>query len=325
MRTRPVPTCPICRSAGAPCHQRLPDHSNPSSQLWSFRRCRDRHCGHYWLDPVPVPEDLHMAYESYGPHQDPLPAPVQRYSPLGRAYQGFLTVSGMRKRRQRLYLYDLPPGKGRRLLEVGCGNGARLLALKEHGWEVEGQDASARAVEVARKHAQVPVHPGPIETLRLPPDSFDAIVMNHVIEHVYDPVAVLRHVSAMLRPGGILVSIHPNGSSSMHQLMGRHWVGLDAPRHLHAFTLSSMRLALQKAGLPHAKIRATSVGTEFWFPQSRAFRRIHTGKPPIPRNGTITGPLSQLLATLVHPLAPRRGEEMVVTAIRPGTRGRLVG
>jgi SAM-dependent methyltransferase len=99
-----------------------------------------------------------------------------------------------------------PPG---RLVEGGVGGGANLLEFRDLGYEVEGFDLMSASVEHCRGLG-VParVHdlgePWPVE-----PRGADVVVMLDVIEHVPDPVRVLRHAAEALRPGGGLVLTVP--------------------------------------------------------------------------------------------------------------------
>ncbi len=73
--------------------------------------------------------------------------------------------------------------------------------------------------------------------------------LTHVIEHVHDPVDLLRECGRVLRPGGRMMVETPNAESSGHRLFGIAWHGLDAPRHLYLFSPTSLLVCAQKAGL----------------------------------------------------------------------------
>lgn len=74
------------------------------------------------------------------------------------------------------------------------------------------------------------------------------MVCSHVIEHVFDPVEMIDLMWAALRPGGVLLLATPNASSDVHLHFGRHWRGLEAPRHLVLFTESTLTKLLVSAG-----------------------------------------------------------------------------
>jgi SAM-dependent methyltransferase len=178
-----------------------------------------------------------------------------------------------------MYLAGVAPG---RLLELGCGSGARLLLLRNLGWDVQGQDVDPKAVEAARAHAGCTVHLGSLEALELPKGSYDAIVMNHVLEHVVDPEGLLQRCSDLLVPGGRLVSIVPNLGSHAATEFGPHWWGLDPPRHLFHFSTSNLLPLAERAGLAGSEVHTAIDNHEFWlvgsyFLRGRARGHIELG------------------------------------------------
>jgi SAM-dependent methyltransferase len=89
---------------------------------------------------------------------------------------------------------------------------------------------------------------GGIEQFEGNRETFDWITMSHVIEHVHDPVKVLRAAHALLKPGGRLWLETPNAASFGHRHFGAHWRGLEPPRHLVVFDGQSLALAMMSAG-----------------------------------------------------------------------------
>lgn len=77
---------------------------------------------------------------------------------------------------------------------------------------------------------------------------FDVITLNHVIEHVSDPIELLRSCYRLLKLGGQLWLQTPNIDSLGSRRYGRHWRGLEPPRHLVLFDPVSLRSALHQAG-----------------------------------------------------------------------------
>jgi 2-polyprenyl-3-methyl-5-hydroxy-6-metoxy-1,4-benzoquinol methylase len=189
---------------------------------------------------MPLEEDIAKAYLDYYTHDvaDPARTAASRllFSVLG------LDIS--RRRAENCYLDDQSPG---RVLEIGFGDGGRLRRLAALGWQVEGQEVDPTAIQKARD-AGFEVHEGRLRDLNLPDSSYDAVIGNHVIEHVHSPLEVLNACRRITRPGGLVIMVTPNITSYGHRVFGRHWLGLDPPRHLHLFTLSSMDLLLKMAG-----------------------------------------------------------------------------
>src|SRR5205807_8533980 len=125
----------------------------------------------------------------------------------------------------------LAASNGRRLLEIGCGSGEALARMREIGWTVVGTDFDPQAVTAARALA-MDIRLGGPETLQPEDGRFDAIYLGHVLEHVSDPLAFLERCRALLGEGGSLVIVTPNTASLGLKWFGRHWRGLEPPRHL---------------------------------------------------------------------------------------------
>ncbi len=264
MRGNALSTCYLCGAESALLHPGMTDRIFGSVRgEWNLRRCLEPTCGLLWLDPMPVPEDLGLAYRHYYTHGTEARRVPRRtvahrtLRPLVRGIDSLLSrlflIHSSRHRQRRMFL---PRGGGRQLLEVGCGSGRRLMRLQRHGWNVTGQDVDpAAAAQIAAKGLRVLA--GPLDTLRLPAESFDAIVMNHVIEHVYNPVELMSECGRLLKPGGLLVSITPNTKSWGAARFGRDWMGLDVPRHLYLYSpLPLERLAI-KSGFERHRIWTT--------------------------------------------------------------------
>ena len=121
-----------------------------------------------------------------------------------------------------------PSSAGSRLLEIGVGSGSFLAFARSRGFQVTGCDLSGPICKLAERKFRLPVHHGAANTL---PDGpvFDVVVMNHVLEHVPDPVALLREVQRKMKPGGVLHVAVPNVDSWESMFPG--WTGFE-PYHL---------------------------------------------------------------------------------------------
>jgi len=101
-------------------------------------------------------------------------------------------------------------GAGRRALDIGCGSGAYLLALRERGWDVRGMEPQDQWADLARQRFGLPVTTGFYGAQSYPDQSFDLVLMSHVIEHLPDPRPALAAVRRHLTPGGRLFVGTPN-------------------------------------------------------------------------------------------------------------------
>ena len=139
-------------------------------------------------------------------------------------------------------------GDGGRLLDIGCGRGDMLRAFAERGFEVSGLDVSPAAKEMAAPH---PVKIADLERDELPyvPGSFDCVFSKSVIEHMHDPLALLRASLEALRPGGVAVVMTP---SWLHHGWGPFYLDFTDVR---PFTAPALADALELAGFEGVEVR----------------------------------------------------------------------
>ncbi len=149
-----------------------------------------------------------------------------------------------------------------RLLEVGCGLGYFLDEAFEEGFQVTGIEFNGYAVERLRRKYAFPIEHGALEDLDLAPESFDAVVMFDVIEHLRDPFACLEKLHRALAPGGILVTSTPDAESFTSRLLGARLEDFRRTReHLYFFGRRTLSAILDEHGLDSTEIR--SIGHTF--------------------------------------------------------------
>ena len=226
-------------------------------------RCARESCGLLWLDPKPLAADLIKAYASYHTHgRRSRSAAELGLSALNTACKHASRLlelgSGLGRQRRHLrtmFLGGEVPGK---LLEVGCGRGRFLERMRRAGWQVQGTEFDPAAAERVRAKYGLQIDVGDLAALHYPADAYDAIAMSQVIEHVHDPRALLEECRRVLRPGGRLVLSTPNAASLAHRRDGRHWRGLEPPRHLHVFTPNALAQCVQACGWQVKELRTLS-------------------------------------------------------------------
>lgn len=257
----PVPACYLCGSDGTRLYKGLIDMTYGAPGVWNLSRCPNPDCGLVWLDPMPSASEVFKAYRVYYTHEDY--ADKRRKDIDGSNYlllkvfnpllKLFMHATGIRRfekewrnKADDMFLDKVPPGGN--LLDVGCGKGEFLARMRRKDWVVEGTDVDSAAVEHARVKNGLMVHHGVLESVGFPPASFDAVTMNHVIEHVHNPIAVIRECLRLLKPAGRLVLVTPNLDGVGHRRFGRNWRGLEPPRHLHLFTRRTLKECASRAG-----------------------------------------------------------------------------
>jgi SAM-dependent methyltransferase len=188
--------------------------------------------------------------------------------------------------------------------------------MREAGWDVAGLEVDDAAVAAARSTG-IDAESGTLEHAPYAPESFDAVTLSHVIEHVHDPVAALQACARVLRPSGVLWLATPNLDSPGHRRFGRDWFGLDPPRHLVLFGVDSVDRALGKAGFGEVDHPRTYRG-QLVIAGSEA---LATGRDAASAQRPVSPKLRALahlldLAVRVH---PRFGEELVAVARKPSS------
>jgi 2-polyprenyl-3-methyl-5-hydroxy-6-metoxy-1,4-benzoquinol methylase len=149
-----------------------------------------------------------------------------------------------------------------RLLDVGCADGVLTRHLARHHERVVAVDGSPIRVERTRAATaglNVEVHQSHFEDFEPPGGArFDAVVLSCILEHLDDPVSLLRRCAAWLVPGGVVAAIVPHGRS-VHRRAGVHMGFLadlddlgeadDALDHKRVYTRDSLRAEFEAAGL----------------------------------------------------------------------------
>jgi SAM-dependent methyltransferase len=149
---------------------------------------------------------------------------------------------------ERLRWVGSPTG-GRRLLDVGCGNGAFLRQAREAGWEGVGVEPSGASARDSHDSLGVTVLTCNLEEAPLDPGSFDVVSFWHVLEHVTDFRSALRAAARLLAPGGGLVIAVPNFESWECRFYRNRWALFDVPRHVNFFTPANLRMLLGECRL----------------------------------------------------------------------------
>jgi SAM-dependent methyltransferase len=93
-----------------------------------------------------------------------------------------------------------------------------------------------------------------IEDCSWPEGSFDVIIMSMVLEHLSDPLSILRRVNRLLKPGGRLLLSVPNINGIEARLFGSYAYTLQVPTHLAHFTPKTLSRMLSEAGFDDLEV-----------------------------------------------------------------------
>jgi ubiquinone/menaquinone biosynthesis C-methylase UbiE len=118
------------------------------------------------------------------------------------------------------------------MLEIGCGLG-HLVGQLEDTFITYGLDINEWALQRAKKEAlRTPFSLASAENLPFLDNSFDAIVIKHVVEHLPQPEQAIRELGRILVSGGLLILSAPNLESLLKPLKGENWIGYQDPTHI---------------------------------------------------------------------------------------------
>ena len=216
-------------------------------EMFEVRECAG--CGVVYV-PAEINADYYRRYYPENYYEAP-PG-----NPLLRRLLKRLADCTFRRRLRQILRHQ--PG-GRRLLEVGCGQGGFLSQLpasfEKHGVEVN----AAACARIREHHPDIQIFCGPLEKAPWLDTGrpFDVIVLWHVFEHLSDPHVFLRAVTQVLARDGVLILEIPNRRSLGFRWGRGRWFHLDSPRHLFHYARQTMERLLAQHQLRVVEFGAT--------------------------------------------------------------------
>jgi 2-polyprenyl-3-methyl-5-hydroxy-6-metoxy-1,4-benzoquinol methylase len=148
-----------------------------------------------------------------------------------------------------------------RVLDVGCSRGNFLAAGAKLGFYMEGVEPAANIAAAARAQG-LRVHTGLLADIHLPPASFDAITLFEVIEHLKEPLPLLRECHRVLKPGGLLVLSTGNTASWTVAAIQERWDYFHIAKdggHISFYNPRSVALLAARAGFAAERIETSRV------------------------------------------------------------------
>ena len=274
-------SCPNCDSKNISPVITCKDYtvSGEKFDIWECKNCTQR-----FTQNIPDKEGIGKYYQS------------ENYISHSDTSEGFINniYHKVRKRtlvQKRKLVETVTSTKAGNILDVGCGTGAFLYTMKEAGWNATGLEpdktAREKALELYGLHLD-----NSEKFYQLAPQSFDAITMWHVLEHVHDLHAYIDQLRNLLKPRGKLFIAVPNYTSHDADVYKEFWAAYDVPRHLYHFSPASMKMLLEKHGMKVDQMKPMWYDSVYVSMLSEQYKTGHSS----PIKGLITGAASNLKA-----------------------------
>ena len=230
--------CPACGQGRAGRSVEVNDHEYGLDVAARFAECDL--CGTHFQVPMPSLEELAGYY------------PDDYHSFSGNRVLTRIR-HGMRIKR----LTPLLTGPGA-VLDFGCGAGQFLVQAAEqlpdevfYGYEINDHDSVEKLCD-----GRVTIVRGNLDGLWQHLPQCRVITLNHVIEHLPDPLATVSMLFGKLVSGGVLEGQTPAGNAFERTVFGRRWSGFHAPRHTVVFSPQGLRRLLGRVGFSRVTIKA---------------------------------------------------------------------
>ena len=236
--------CPICgcSSLKAVLDQR-PDYEYGVSVCLSYAACQNSACGLVFATAIPPVDVIQGFYTKYSTHSQHRPSKIASFIVL---------FSSKGRERYLKSLFAKTDITSLNVLDYGCGAGDFMRQLRQLGVGcVVGYDFDPGACACAREQG-LTAFCSESEVRANGP--YDYVFLNHVVEHLSDPIVDLAAITLSLKPSGRLVLRAPNSASFLARLFGRDWRGWETPRHLHIFNTRSIRRLMEAVDLSDLRV-----------------------------------------------------------------------
>ncbi len=244
-------SCPLC---GNPESRPFPIYYLLKEKRFDAKRCRN--CGFIFISPRPTDDDLRLMYSDeyflfdgadFGAHSS-----TDYETAAIRGSVKFPEILGA--------IRKFKPGGD--FFEIGCGMGNFLKYARDNGYNVSGIEYASLGAGVCRDKFGLDVAQSSFEDWSATPDKYDVIFMGDVLEHLVNPLEMLKKARTMLKPSGVVAAEIP---STFNAILGRLAVlGLRAlgtkrkmsmpPYHVNEFTPATLREILSRAGYSRIKV-----------------------------------------------------------------------
>lgn len=201
--------CPLCNSENLIGYAMDLKRTGPH-----ISRVRCQQCKVVFANPMADEHELTNYYKKYS--EKDLYASTNFKTIILEHIQRIKSLEPKSIKKEVRYLRKLK--RGDKFLDIGCGLGLGLAYANQFNCALYATEFDVGAISFVQDHFPVQIFQGDIWGAKYPDDCFDFIHISHVIEHVSDPIAYLREMKRILKPGGTLAIGTPDISSSLYRL-----------------------------------------------------------------------------------------------------------
>ncbi len=216
-------------------------------------------CSHGQLHPLPTDEEITQFYQQ---EEDCMSNAFSFRNLEDYVKNKHATFQWYKWRVERFLSVKGTLNKNSRILDVGCATGTFLSVLRDfYGYiHLIGVDVSEHAIEKGREKLGLDLRCSSDASEKIGAhEKIDLVGVNHVLEHVCNPVDFLLKTHSRMSPGAEIMIEVPNLNGWAGQMMGRHWHWFLIPGHLHYFTKKSLHKTLSLAGFQEISIETLPV------------------------------------------------------------------
>lgn len=248
--------CPFCKSMQVDVLYLVKDwYLNIINNFFFVVQCKK--CRLARLDYLPIQEDINKIY------------PKEYFSQPNVISH---IVKFMFMKKEVMKWKKLLPAKSR-VLEIGCGNGEILNYFYKIGkFDVVGIEQNVYICNFAKEKYGLEIINADVEEYDLGEKRYDLVLMQHVLEHLKDPIDVIKKIHRALKEGGYLVIWIPFFDSLEQKIFGRYWAGFDAPRHLYFFSVDKITEILTEYGFSVKEVNYSAI-PNLWIKSIRYFMK----------------------------------------------------
>lgn len=217
-----ISNCPICDSQKSHHFITCKDYT-VSNEDFKIVECDS--CNFRYTNPIPTEDKIGEYYKS----EDYI-----SHSGTKKGIVNWLYHKVRNHTLKKKYQLVSKHAKENSLLDIGCGTGDFLGYVNQKGWQVKGLEPDGDARALGEKNHGISIQ-STEELHQLPNESYGAITMWHVLEHVYHLNKDVEKIKSLLKKDGTLFVAVPNCSSADAQKYGEYWAAYDVPIHLYHF------------------------------------------------------------------------------------------